>query len=67
MNNPASLPMIIIAGGIAWNISCAVVSARLSKGYDFSPPTSFWLRQGGWIGFALAIISAVIVFFLQVF
>lgn len=67
MNNPATLPMVIMAGGIAWNVTCVIVSALLSKGHDFSSPTSFWLRQCGWIGFAIGTVSAISIFFLQTF
>ncbi len=48
--------------GIAWNVLCAVMAGQFSKGNNFSTTTSFWLRQCGWIGFTIAITSAVVVF-----
>lgn len=62
MSNPATLPLLIMTGGIAWNIVCAVSAGRLSKGREFSTTSSFWLRQAGWIGFAIATVLAIIAF-----
>lgn len=67
MTNPATLPLFIMAAGIAWNVMCALVASRMSKGREFSTASSFWLRQAGWIGLAIANVLAIIALVRAVF
>lgn len=60
MSNPATLPLLIMVGGIAWNALCAITASYLSKDRDFSTASSFWLRRAGWIGFALTTALAAL-------
>jgi hypothetical protein len=66
MTNPATLPLLIMAGGIVWNAVCSVTASQISKGRQFSTASSFWLRQAGWLGLALATILAIVRLFLVV-
>ncbi|WP_339733791.1 hypothetical protein [uncultured Gimesia sp.] len=65
MSNPFSFPLLLIAGGIAWNIACVFLAWLLSRKLKYSPPSSFWLQQAGWIGFAISIIAAFAYYFMS--
>lgn len=67
MTNPATLPLLLMASGIAWNVVCEVAASQMSKGLQFSTASSFWLRQAGWLGLALATILAIVRLLLAVF
>lgn len=66
MNNPAALPLLIVIGGIAWNVLCEILAGRLAKESQVSPGRVFLLRQAGWVGLVLAIVLAIAAVFPKV-
>lgn len=58
---PVLTPLLIVAGGIAWNAACVICATRLTSDRQIAN-LSAAVRRAGWIGYAVAGLSGAIYF-----
>ena len=56
MDNPATIPLLILLGGFAWNSGCKRIANRLT---DRSLEAALWFVIAGLCGSGVAIITSI--------